>query len=155
MTEEHPFRILLVEDNEDHACLIADILEKGPGPVEVERAPDGGRALQRLGRTAEARPGDLPDLVLLDLDMPEPDGFETLDAIKSQPVIRRIPVVVLTTSRAEGDVALALERYANSYICKTTDFAALERALDQTRAYWRDVCVPARAGATVRQPGRC
>ena len=90
----------------------------------------------RLARAREGREGALPDLVLLDLDMPKMDGFQTLAAIKTDPRMRRIPVVILTTSRARQDVARALDGHANSYVCKTADFSALEELLAEVRRYW-------------------
>lgn len=136
MTAPEPFRILVVEDNEDHADLIMDILADAPMSVELIRCGDGAAALAALQGVRAVADARLPDLVLLDLDMPRMNGFETLEAIKSDPVMRRIPVVILTTSRAGQDVARALDRHANSYVCKTADFAALEELLDEVRRYW-------------------
>lgn len=136
MTVASPFRILLVEDNEDHAELIMDILGDAQAPVDVHRCSDGEAALAFLARTRADPTVSLPDLVLLDLDMPRVDGFETLAAIKSDPHMRRIPVVILTTSRARQDVARALDGHANSYVCKTADFSALEELLAEVRRYW-------------------
>ena len=136
MSVQDPFRILLVEDNEDHAELIMDILVDAPAPVDVRRCTDGEMSLACLARAREGREGALPDLVLLDLDMPKMDGFQTLAAIKTDPRMRRIPVVILTTSRARQDVARALDGHANSYVCKTADFSALEELLAEVRRYW-------------------
>ncbi|SFI39677.1 response regulator [Albimonas pacifica] len=136
MTEETPFRILLVEDNEDHAELIMEILEDASARVDVRRCCDGEAALAHLAGARQDPAAHLPDLVLLDLDMPRMDGFQTLSAIKSDPRMRRIPVVILTTSRARQDVARALDGHANSYVCKTADFSALEALLAEVRRYW-------------------
>ena len=136
MSVPAPFRILLVEDNADHAELITDILEDAPAPVDIHRCHDGEMALAWLAEVRASPSRGLPDLVLLDLDMPRMDGFQTLDAIKSDPEMRRIPVVILTTSRARRDVARALDGHANSYVCKTADFAALEELLAEVRRYW-------------------
>lgn len=138
MNPAEPFRILLVEDNEDHAELIGEILADGPGPVEFLRCGDGAEALNLLSAARQAQPSRTPDLILLDLDMPNKNGFETLAEIKVDPVLRRIPVVILTTSRASSDVARALDGHANSYVCKTADFEALEELLNEVRAYWTD-----------------
>ena len=99
MTSQDPFRILLVEDNEDHAELIMEILEDATAPVDVRRCVDGEMALACLSRSRDDPSVHLPDLVLLDLDMPRMDGFQTLAALKADPRTRRIPVVILTTSR--------------------------------------------------------
>ncbi|WP_339948571.1 response regulator [uncultured Albimonas sp.] len=136
MTSQDPFRILLVEDNEDHAELIMEILEDATAPVDVRRCVDGEMALACLSRSRDDPSVHLPDLVLLDLDMPRMDGFQTLAALKADPRTRRIPVVILTTSRARQDVARALDGHANSYVCKTADFAALEDLLAEVRRYW-------------------
>ncbi|MDF2232142.1 response regulator [Albimonas sp. CAU 1670] len=136
MTVADPFRILLVEDNEDHADLIMDILADAPMAVELHRCGDGAAALVALNAAREDAEARLPDLVLLDLDMPRMNGFETLEAIKTDPTMRRIPVVILTTSRARQDVARALDGHANSYVCKTADFTALEELLAEVRRYW-------------------
>ncbi len=128
-----PFRVLLVEDNDDHALLIEDLLTEGRRPVEVVHEAGGDAALARLARSG---PEGLPHLVLLDLDMPGMDGFETLSRIKGDPATAGVPVVILTTSNVRRDVARAMEGRADSYVCKTADFAELERALAGVKDCW-------------------
>lgn len=127
------FRILLVEDNPDHALLIEDLLTEGGRTVEVLHAAGGDAALARL-----ARPGEegLPHLVLLDLDMPGMDGFETLARIKADPATADVPVVILSTSDVRRDVTRAMLARADSYVCKTADFSELERALAGVADRW-------------------
>ena len=127
------FRVLLVEDNPDHALLIEDLLTEGRRPVEVVHEPGGDAALARLAR-AEAE--GLPHLVLLDLDMPGMDGFETLSRIKGDPATAGVPVVILSTSAVRRDVTRAIHGRAESYVCKTADFSELERALAGVADRW-------------------
>ena len=138
MTERPPFRILMAEDNDDHAELMIDILSSQAPEVEIERCADGLCVLDHLREAKEGAERSIPDLILLDLDMPGLDGFGALSAIKQDPRLRRIPVVILTTSRARSDVVRALDNHANSYVCKSTDFESLEALLGEVRRYWAE-----------------
>lgn len=124
------FRVLLVEDNDDHALLITESLMLGDFPVEVERVPDGAKALALLAS------GRTPDAILLDLNMPGVNGHEVLEAIKSDVTSRMIPVVILTTSLHHDDMKRAYRNHANSYLHKSFDGDSIEKILDQFTKYW-------------------
>jgi len=116
--------ILLVEDNPDHAELVRRCMDRFPEENLLCHVEDGEAALDYLlGRCNYADRGrfPVPDLVLLDLRLPRVDGLEVLRHVKNHPQLRRLNVVVLTTSDAERDVAAAFEYHANSYLTKPVD----------------------------------
>lgn len=120
--------ILLVEDNPDHAELARRSLEHFPTPSFLHHVEDGEAALDYLfgrGNFADRTRFPAPDLVLLDMRLPRVDGLEVLRHVKSHPTLRHTPVVVLTTSDAERDLARAFEHHANSFVTKPVDFQQL------------------------------
>jgi CheY-like chemotaxis protein len=123
-------RILLVEDNPADARLTREIL--AVAGVELAVARDGVEALSAL-RSADAA---LPDLVLLDLNLPRMGGLEVLAEVKADPVLSSVPVVVLTTSRADRDVRRAYELHANAYVAKPLGLARLTETLRAFAAFW-------------------
>jgi CheY-like chemotaxis protein len=130
MTDQRALRILLVEDNPGDVELIREALTDGRLLNALDVAPDGERALARL-RDPDV---PLPDVVLLDLNLPMLDGHAVLDAIRADGRTRRLPVVVLTTSGASQDIDRAYAHGANSYIVKPVD---LSRFLEAMRAFER------------------
>ncbi len=109
--------VLLVEDNEADVILLREALREGGVDLDLTVAQDGEQAMAGL------RDGDgLPDLVLLDLNLPRKDGREVLAEIKSDSALRSIPVVVLTTSKAEEDILRSYDLHANAYVTKPVDF---------------------------------
>jgi CheY-like chemotaxis protein len=134
-----PLHILLVEDNDDHAEIILRSLAEHRVLNTVHRVGDGEAALDFLLRKRDFRriaDSPEPNLVLLDLRLPKVDGLEVLKTIKQSPQLSRIPVVVLTTSEAERDVARAYEYHANSYLVKPLDFARFSELMDMLGYYW-------------------
>ena len=130
---------LLVEDNPGDVELIRLALKNGHSMNRISVVEDGEQAihfLQRTGRFKEARP---PDLILLDLNLPRVDGREVLEAIKGDPKLKHIPVVVFTTSDANRDVLLAYNHYANCYVTKPADADAFLRAVRDIEAFWLTV----------------
>jgi two-component system response regulator len=127
--------VLLVEDDAAHAEITRrNIEELGASLTSFVHVRDGQAAMDHL--EAVRVTGTLPDLILLDLRLPRLDGLEVLSRVKSDSKLKRIPVVVLTTSEAEQDVNSAYERGANSYLVKPVDHAeylALTRTLS---CYW-------------------
>ena len=134
-------RILLVEDSQADAILIEEALRQVSIEDEIECVTDGERALARL------RAGPKPGLMLLDLNLPRMDGRAVLAEVKSDPDLREIPVIVLTTSSAPADIAFAYENHANSYVRKPLGLDALVEAAQAIRDFWlRTATPPAAAG---------
>jgi chemotaxis family two-component system response regulator Rcp1 len=132
--------ILLVEDSSTDAFLIQEALRQVSFDHDVEVVTDGEQALHRL------RSGTRPDLVLLDLNLPRKDGREVLAEVKSDPELRMIPVIVLTTSSAPPDVAFAYMHHANSYIRKPLGLDRLVESAAAIRDFWiRTATLPTQA----------
>ncbi|WP_018504370.1 response regulator [Parafrankia discariae] len=114
------FNILLVEDDAGDTLMVEEALTDRGVNHELHVAADGVEAMAYLRDTANPR----PDLILLDLNMPRMDGREVLSALKADPRLLSIPVVVLTTSEAPGDVLYSYTLHANAYVSKPVDFEA-------------------------------
>jgi two-component system response regulator len=131
--------ILLVEDNDDDVQLTLRALRQHKVETRVDVARDGAEALDYLfarGRFASRRPRDLPHLVLLDLKLPKVAGLEVLEEIRRNSLTRRLPIVVLTSSNVESDVARSYDLGANSYIRKPVDFTQFMHAVNSLAHYW-------------------
>ena len=134
-------RILLVEDNAADAILLQEALRAAEVASPVDHVTDGEQALEHL-RAAEAPPG----LVLLDLNLPRKDGREVLAEVKTDPALREIPVIILTTSSAPSDVRLAYERGANAFMRKPLGMDRLVEAATAIRDFWlRTATLPSEA----------
>ena len=131
--------LLLADDDPDDRLLVGEALEEGGAAVDLRCVEDGEELvgyLLRRGRYAEPDSSPCPDLILLDLKMPRKNGHQALKEIKGDPRLRRIPVVVLTTSKAEEDVARAYDSGANSFVAKPTDFRTLVEVMRTMEGYW-------------------
>jgi CheY-like chemotaxis protein len=134
--------ILLVEDNPDHEELVRRALEERAAPVALKVVRHGEEALDylfRRGGWREPRQSPRPRLVLLDLRLPRVDGLQVLAAVKSTPPLRDIPVVILTTSDSEQDMAGAYARHANSYLVKPVDHQRFADLVASVESYWLDL----------------
>ena len=134
-----PMTILLVEDNPDHAELVKRNLEDFQVANHIHHVEDGEAALDyvyRRGTYSDHKKFPRPDLILLDLRLPRIDGLEVLKQIKRDLTLQAIPVVVLTTSDAEKDLAQAYEYHANSYVTKPVNFENFSRLLRDLGYYW-------------------
>ena len=133
-----PIVILLVEDNHDHAELIRRNLEDAAVANRLVHVDDGESALRYLlvDRPADRANRPLPHLILLDLRLPRVDGLEVLRQVKDSPELKVIPVVVLTSSDGERDVAMAYRHHANSYLTKPVDFDQFASLLKDLGFYW-------------------
>jgi CheY-like chemotaxis protein len=127
---------LLVEDDDTHAYLVKRSLDKARVANEVYRVADGAEAMAFLRQEGEYADKPRPDVVLLDLQLPKMNGHEVLTAIKQDPDLKKIPVVIMTTSDAETDRERAYEHRANSYIVKPVDFDKFCRLVDDLCHYW-------------------
>jgi len=134
-----PLTILLVEDNPDHAELVIRNMADFQVANNIIHVEDGEAALDYLhgrGKYADRKQFPLPHLMLLDLRLPKIDGLEVLKEVKSSTNLRAMPVVILTTSDAERDMAMAYEYHANSYVTKTVNFSDFSKLLKDLWFYW-------------------
>jgi len=131
-------RILIVDDNPNDAELVVEALKGQKLDGEVELLRDGAEALDylyRRGVFAGVGPGQ-PCVVLLDIKMPKVDGLEVLRQMKSDPLLRTVPVVMLTSSREERDVTRSYELNANGYVVKPLDFSEFTSAVEGVGRFW-------------------
>lgn len=131
-----PIHILLVEDNPGDVRLTREALRESKLLNELAVASDGVEALAMLRRQGDYSDATTPDLILLDLNLPRLDGREVLQAVKEDPVLRRIPVVVLTTSEAEQDILRAYDLHANCYIVKPVDLEQFLHVVRSIEDFW-------------------
>jgi CheY-like chemotaxis protein len=137
-----PITLLLADDDPDDRLLAKQALEKSRLANDLRCVEDGEELLEylrRRGRYADPRESPRPGLILLDLNMPRKDGREALREIKNDPKLRDIPVVVLTTSKAEEDIARTYNLGVNSYITKPVKFAALVEIMKTLGKYWFEI----------------
>ena len=150
--------VLVGEDDPlDRRFIDAAWHEVGSDEIELRFVEDGVQLVESLreqtadGQRLAKRLDDLPRLILLDLNMPRMDGHEVLRDIKSDPVLKRIPVVVLSTSSNERDIARAYAAGANSYIVKPMTYEELVKAIEGLNSYWFDlVQLPVRGDSQAR-----
>ena len=131
--------ILMAEDDADDRLLIQDALTESKLPVELRIVPDGQELMDYLLRRdkyAAANASPRPGLVLMDLNMPRKDGREALREIRAHPDLRRLPVIVFTTSKADSDVELLYELGANSFVAKPVAFESLVNVIATMARYW-------------------
>ena len=136
MRNDREIEILLVEDNPGDARLTAEALKEAKVANKLSHVDDGEEAmafLRRQGRHAGAR---RPDLILLDLNLPRKDGREVLAEIKGDETLKRIPVVILTTSQSEDDILRAYNLNANCYVSKPVDLDQFIRVVVTIKEFW-------------------
>jgi len=134
-----PLTILLVEDNPDHAELVMRNLEDFRVANRVIHVDDGQAALDYLyghGEYADRQSFPMPDLMLLDLRLPKVDGLQVLKEVKENADLRSMPVVILTTSDAERDLATAYDSHANSFLTKPINFGDFSNLIRDLGFYW-------------------
>jgi CheY-like chemotaxis protein len=137
--QPRPLRILLVEDNDDHAELIKRSFEEHRIGNELIHLSDGEQAvefLHRRGRYENPNSSPRPDVILLDLRLPRVDGLDVLREIKTSEELRTIPVVVLTTSDTETDIARAYDLHANAYLVKPVGFTEFLDLMRDMGFFW-------------------
>jgi CheY-like chemotaxis protein len=131
-----PIEVLLVEDNPGDVRLTREALKEGKVHNNLHVAPDGVEALAFLRREGRHADAVRPDLILLDLNLPRKGGREVLEEIKSDPALRHIPVVILTSSSAEQDIARAYDLHANCYISKPVDLDQFITVVKSIEDFW-------------------
>jgi CheY-like chemotaxis protein len=141
--EHSSITILLADDDEDDRVLAADALKRSRLINDIQFVVDGEDLMHYLhGRGAYAPggvPAPRPGLILLDLNMPKKDGREALAEIKHDPALRQIPVVVLTTSKAEEDIVRTYDLGVNSFVSKPVTFEGLATVMETLACYWFDL----------------
>lgn len=134
-----PIDILMVEDNPHDVRLTVEAFKDAKVSNILSVAPDGEEALKFLRREGEYARAPRPDLILLDLNLPKKSGREVLEEIKRDPDLKRIPVVVLTTSGNEQDVLRAYELHVNAYITKPVDLDQFIKIVEAVEDFWLTV----------------
>jgi chemotaxis family two-component system response regulator Rcp1 len=131
--------ILLVEDNPGDARLTLEAMREAKMSNRIHVVEDGVEAMEFLRRQGRFGDAPRPDLILLDLNLPRKDGREVLAEVKADPDLKRIPVVVLTTSRAEEDVLRAYDLHANCYVTKPVDLEQFMKIVALIDEFWVNV----------------
>jgi CheY-like chemotaxis protein len=134
-----PIRVLLVEDNPGDADLTKETLEAGKLHMKIDVVVDGAQAVDYLLRRPPFAAAEAPDLILLDLNLPRLDGRQVLAEIKTHERLRRIPVVVLTSSDAERDIVESYGLGANCYVTKPVGFEAFQSIVRSVEDFWFSV----------------
>ena len=145
-----PIEILLVEDNPGDARLTIEALAEGKMRNNISVAPDGVAALSFLRGNGAPAAAPRPDLILLDLNLPKKDGREVLAEIKADPQLRHIPIVILTTSRAEEDIIESYNLHANCYVTKPVDLPQFMEVVKSVEGFWLTVVKLPSGGGTGR-----
>ncbi|MEZ5401524.1 MAG: response regulator [Bryobacteraceae bacterium] len=131
-----PIQILLVEDNEADVVLTRHTLADSKVLHSLHVVGDGEQAMAFLRQHGQYARSPRPDLVLLDLNLPGKDGREVLEEIKSDPALKRIPVVVVTSSPAEEDILRSYDSYANAFVTKPVDLSGVGRIVKSIEEFW-------------------
>src|SRR4028118_1056999 len=142
MNPAKPITILMADDDPDDRMMAREAFEESRITNDLRFVVDGEELmdyLQRRGRFADPSSAPRPGLILLDLNMPRKDGREALIQIKNDPNLRQIPVVVLTTSKAEEDIYRSYDLGANSFITKPVTFASLVEVMKTIGKYWFEI----------------
>ena len=136
-----PIEILLVEDNPGDVRLTVEALKEGKVTNNLRVAKDGEEALDCLYQRGNFSKCVRPDIILLDLNLPKKDGREVLKIIKTDDNLKLIPVVVLTTSKAEEDILKSYDYHANCYITKPIDMNEFLRVIRMTEDFWLTIVI--------------
>jgi CheY-like chemotaxis protein len=128
--------ILIVDDDKGDIDLTMEVLETSKMKLNISTVYDGVQCLEYLRKAGEYKNAKTPDLILLDLNMPRKDGRQTLAEIKTDPELRKIPVVILTTSSADEDVIRTYTDGANCYITKPVGLDQLQKVVRLIESFW-------------------
>jgi CheY-like chemotaxis protein len=142
MTNRVPITILLADDDEEDRMLVGEALDESRLLNDLQCVEDGEELMDyllRRGKYAPPAPAPRPGLILLDLNMPRKDGREALREIKHNPALRQIPIIVLTTSKAEEDLYRTYDLGVNSFITKPVTFEGLVEVMRTINRYWIEI----------------
>lgn len=140
-----PVHILLIEDNEGDILLTKEAFDELKISNQLSVARDGNEAIEFLEQHRNKMQDELPDLILLDINLPKKNGFEVLSFIKNSEGLKHIPVIILTTSSSEKDILKCYQNYANCYISKPVDVSDFMKAVSALENFWIKI---------VKLPGR-
>jgi chemotaxis family two-component system response regulator Rcp1 len=130
--------VLLIEDNPGDVRLLEEAFRELDADIHMQVARDGAEGLEMVLQTPHGKTNWQPDLILLDLNLPKVSGHDVLARIKNNPQTCRIPIIVLTSSRAESDVRRAYESHANAYLKKPSTLDGLISAAQQIKSFWME-----------------
>jgi CheY-like chemotaxis protein len=139
MNDGKMIEILLVEDSPGDVGLTIEALKEAKINNNLSVVEDGEKAMEFLHRRGEYVSAPKPDLILLDLNLPRKNGREVLQEVKADPLLRRIPIVILTTSRSDEDIIRAYDLHANCYISKPVDFEKFMEVVKSIEDFWLTV----------------
>lgn len=139
-----PAHILLVEDNEGDILLTLDAFEESTFQSKISVARNGQEALDFLKKQGEFSDAKKPDLILLDINIPIFSGHEVLEEIKQDKKLKKIPVIMLTTSSNQKDIEKAYANYCNSYIIKPLKMEEFMQAVQKIEEFWLQICTLAK-----------
>lgn len=131
-----PVDILLVEDNPGDVRLTEEALEESKLINNLHVVTDGIEAMKFLKKKGEYANAARPDIILLDLNLPKKDGREVLAEIKQDEILKRIPIVILTTSKSEEDILRTYDLHANCYVSKPVDFDEFIKIVQAVHSFW-------------------
>ncbi|MFT4759931.1 MAG: chemotaxis family two-component system response regulator Rcp1 [Paraglaciecola sp.] len=141
MTKARPVNILLIEDNPGDVRLTQEAFKEGKIDIKMEVVMDGVEAIKFLRKEDSYVDKFTPDLILLDLNLPKRDGREVLKEIKADNFLKRIPVVILTTSNAEQDILKSYNLHVNCYINKPVDFDKFFDIIQKIEDFWLTIAI--------------
>lgn len=141
MKKTRPVNILLIEDNPGDVRLTQEAFKEGRMTINMDVVMDGVEAIKFLKKEHPYTDSIVPDLILLDLNLPKRDGREVLEEIKSDPNLKRIPVVILTTSNAEQDILKSYNLHVNCYINKPVDFDKFFDIIQKIEDFWLSTAI--------------
>ncbi|MFN3997665.1 response regulator [Algoriphagus sp.] len=136
---KQPIKILLVEDNEGDIILTTEALEECKVKNELKVLRNGSDALTFLLSSLQNKKKDLPDLILLDINLPKKNGHEVLQSAKNHPDLKHIPIIILTTSSSEIDILKAYQEHANCYIIKPLEVAEFINVTSKIEEFWFNI----------------
>ena len=136
---DKPVEILLVEDNEGDIGLVEEVLEEANIRNILHIAKDGEEAILFLHSEGKFSGSSRPDIILLDLNLPKKDGREVLKEVKEDSNLKKIPIIVLTTSNAETDILRAYDLCANAYVNKPLDFDHFINVVESIAKFWLEI----------------
>lgn len=134
-----PINIFLIEDNEGDIILIQEGFEEANIEVTWTISRNGADAVRELRKIASEAPENLPNLILMDINLPKKNGHEVLEELKIDPILKKTPIIVLSSSSSEQDILKAYEKHANCYIVKPLEIAEFGNVVQQIENFWLSV----------------